>query len=164
MAEKLDEVIDELLKLKKYICQHKGNIDFPCIFCDDCPDGINVPQIYEFENGIGKKTINSSILSIKIPLQDEVERFLLRRLMSDMGGRHKLIMKEPEDGYEISFFISDDIVRYEEERERIKTFILNFPDYLRMQITYGKSNLNKWIRQVSNEIYSKITGTPLAAL
>ncbi len=164
MTEKIGEVIDEVLKLKKYICQHKGNIDYPCIFCDDCPEGMNVPQVFEFETGIGKKTINSSILSIRIPLQDEVERFLLRRLMSDVGGRHKLIMKEPEDGYEISFFISDDLVRYEEEKERVKNFILNFPDYLRMQITHGKSALNKWIRQVSNEIYSKITGTPLAAI
>jgi hypothetical protein len=116
--------------------------DHPC--CEDVPR-----QEIMFEGGQLVKQGNSAIVSLKLHFNDPVEQFIFERIRNELfrnpGPRVKVI-REPEEGYEISFFLNTEMVGTMEQRETLIKYWTDFSIKMRQVLTDGKMVINKFVR------------------
>lgn len=144
--EELADALRFLLELEPYTCPGRG-VDVPCILCEDLCGGAGYREV-ETKLGKGRKTINSSIVSLKFEKHDEIEGYLIRKLIRELS-RKRLNVVEPEEGYDISFlFTHEDRWRTDE----IISFIISLFDKVKVMMPEAKSILNSWIRKKVEEI------------
>ncbi len=135
-------------------CPKRGGIDFPCVICQQCEIG-EVEVILE-EDFLIEKTVNSAIISMLLKLEDEFEEVLLGRFLQSLGSKTSLVMKKPMEGYQVSFFIDQNAIASLEKKRKTETFILDFPNMWKSAMTKAKSVLNKWERDVVQDIASRL--------
>ncbi|MFX1505160.1 MAG: hypothetical protein ACFFDC_03505 [Promethearchaeota archaeon] len=116
--------------------------DHPC--CEDVPR-----EEIMFEDGQLVKKGNSAIVSLKLHFNDPVEVFIFDRIRNelwrDAGSRLKVI-REPEEGYQISFFLNTEMVANIEQRETLIDYWEKFSTEMRRVLTDGKMVINKYVR------------------
>lgn len=122
--------------------------DHPC--CEDVPR-----QEIMFKGGQLIKQGNSAIVSLKLHFNDPVEQFIFERIRNDLwrnpGSRLKVI-REPEEGYDISFFLNTEMVHTKEQREALMNYWSEFSRNLRQILTDGKMVFNKYVRDRASNI------------
>jgi hypothetical protein len=106
-------------------------------------------EVISFENGELIKQGNSAIVSLKLQLSDPVEQFIFDRIRNELwrnpGSRVKVI-REPEESYDISFFLNTEMVKTQEQRERLIEYWSEFARNMRRILTDGKMVINKYVR------------------
>jgi len=143
--EELADALRFLLDLEPYTCPKRG-VDIPCIVCEDVCGNVGYQEV-ETKLGRGRKTINSSIISLRFEKHDEVERYLVKRLVRELA-RKKLNVIDTEEGYDVTFlFTHEDRWRADE----IISFILNLFEKVKEMMAEAKSVLNSWIRKKVEE-------------
>ena len=121
-----------------------------CILDPDhpCCEGIERKTI-EFENGTLIKQGNSAIVSLRLSFNDAVEEFIFERIQNELwrqpGPKVKIIRK-PEDGYQISFFLNIEMVETVDQREALISYWRDFAINIRQVLTDGKMVINKFVR------------------
>lgn len=144
--EELADALRFLLELEPHTCPRRG-VDIPCILCEDPCSSANYQEV-ESKLGKGRRTINSSIISLKFEKRDEIEKYLIRKLVRELA-RKKLNVIEPEEEYDVGFlFTHEDRWRTDE----IIAFIVGLFDKVKVMMPEAKSLINSWIRKKAEEI------------
>jgi len=139
---RLDELIDEAFKLKNISCP-KGRVNYPCVFCLECKEANY--QEFNGNNIVLKKTVNSSLVELKIPIRDDLDVFFLKKFVKELASIKNYIMPNLSDDNRVVIF-----VKYEDTKDPIKLreirdFIIKFPVEIPALLTKGRSFINDWI-------------------
>ncbi|MFX0094115.1 MAG: hypothetical protein ACFFBD_20425 [Candidatus Hodarchaeota archaeon] len=138
-----------------YIDCDKTGFDAFCVVCPDCEHCQEfIPKSISFEVRGGKGKIfvfgNSAIISLKISFNDSIEEFIFDRIITELtrspGSLIKPI-KQAEEGYTISLFVEESMVRKKEDRQSIIDYLEEFPSTMREILSSGKITINEFIRQ-----------------
>jgi len=121
-------------------------MEFPCVFCEDDCTEFKKEQM-SFPNGMAFQTPNSSLIHMNLAFQDDVDKFLYSKINVEIGRETRIVMKEPEKGYDVSFFISYETVKSEKERKVVQDFVLAYREKIGGIIVAGKSQINVWTRK-----------------
>lgn len=135
--------------LRDVVCDKRG-VEPICVLCPDCDSCDMVPrEIVSFKNGQLIKQGNSAIVSLKLNFYDAVEQFIFNRIRNELwrnpGSRLKVI-REPEEGYQISFFLNTEMVKNVEQRKTLIEYWDSFSTNMRRILTDGKMVINKYVR------------------
>ncbi len=106
-------------------------------------------ETVEFKNGILIKQGNSAIVSLKLSFNDPVEEFIFDRIRNELWrnpGSHVKVIRSPEEGFQISFFLTLDMVKSEEQRRKLVAYWDDFAINIRQVLTDGKMAVNKFVR------------------
>ncbi|MFX1285173.1 MAG: hypothetical protein ACFFB5_16070 [Promethearchaeota archaeon] len=142
-------LLESNLVLQSVKCDKTG-VEPICVLCPDC-EGCETAlrEIINFKNGQLIRQGNSAIASLKLRFNDPVEQFIFERIRNelwrDAGSRLKVI-REPEEGYQISFFLNTEMVKTVEQRETLIDYWEKFSINMRRILTDGKMVINKYVR------------------
>jgi len=140
----INELLTIIKDLRPIKCDLKG-FDYPCILCLECPkanykeykiDGR--PEIFL------KKTVNSAILSVKIPTRDELDKLLVREIGKALKRKWTLILDPPEDGYDFSLLIKATDVSSPIVFNTIAKFLKEFVRNIMQALTEARSLIKRW--------------------
>jgi len=106
-----------------------------------------------FPNGTAIRTPNSALIHMNLAFQDDVDNFLYSKLNVEIGRMTKIVMKEAEKGYDVSFFISIDDVKNESEKKKIQGFLFGYREKIGALIVSGKSQINTWMRKAAGTLF-----------
>lgn len=128
----------------------KGAIEPICVLDPDHECCMDIPrEEIAFENGILVKQGNSAIISLKLQFSDPVEEFIFGRIRNELwrnpGSKIKVI-REPEEGYHISFFLNTEKVKTIVQRNELIGYWTSFAENMRRILTDGKMVINKYVR------------------
>ena len=144
----------EKVEFKPIECPKRGGIDFPCVICQECE--IGTPEVILEGDMLIEKTVNSAIVSIPLELEDDFEEMMLKSYLEKIGTKKSFIMKQPAEGYQVSFFIDSSMVKTRQQRKQVEEFILNFQRHWKSLLSRLKSLLNKWEREAVNDTLAKL--------
>ncbi len=155
MDESSLQLLESNLALHSVVCDKTG-VEPICVLCPDCECCDKVPrEIISFEKGQLIRQGNSAIVSLKLQFNDPVEQFIFDRIRNelwrDSGPRVKVI-REPEEGYHISFFLNTEMVKTKEQRQAIIDYWSEFGRNIRQILTDGKMVFNKYVRSRAGNI------------
>lgn len=130
-------------------CDRRG-VEPICVLCPESEECERVSrEIILFENGQLIRQGNSAIVSLKLQFNDPVEEFIFDRIRNELwrnaGSRVKVI-REPEEGYQISFFLNTEMVATTEQRATLIDYWEKFNINMRRILTDGKMVINKYVR------------------
>ena len=145
----VEEIIEKLKEMRRIECV-KG-IDYPCIACLECAQADF--HEYTVENVLLKWTANSAIVSIKLPLRDELDEFLLKELLRELSRTFRFILEKPEENYHISLFIRYTDMLDAKLSKQIETFILKDKKEIMSMITQGRIMIKDWARYVREKLH-----------
>ena len=127
-----------------------------CILDPDHPCCENIKrEIIEFKNGIMIKQGNSAIVSLKLTFNDPVEEFIFDHIRNELWrnpGPHVKVIRSPEEGYQISFFLTTEMVKTKDQREKLIAYWDDFAIKIRQVLTDGKMAVNKFVRSRSETL------------
>ncbi|MFX0122870.1 MAG: hypothetical protein ACFFAE_04475 [Candidatus Hodarchaeota archaeon] len=127
-----------------------GGMEPICILDPDHPCCADVPRKeIMFEGGQLVKQGNSAIVSLKLHFNDPVEEFIFDRIRNELwreAGSQLKVIREPEEGYQISFFLNTEMVKTVEQREALIDYWEKFSINMRRILTDGKMVINKYVR------------------
>ena len=146
----LDMIVVRCTTLERYFCRGKG-IEFPCVFCEDDCTEVQKEHI-NFSNGTAIRTPNSSLIHMNLGFKDDMDKFLYSKIKGEIGRATRIIMKEVESGYDVSFFISYEDVKSEKARKKLQDFMLAYPEKVGSLVVGGKSQINMWTRKAANTL------------
>ncbi len=140
----INEVIEKLKELHEVECG-KG-VNYPCVACLECPNAdYHEYQLDKF-NLTMKWTANSAIISIKLPLRDELDEFLHNELAKELSRRFNFIMDKPDDDAHISIFVRDSDINDDIKIKQIEAFLKKDLKELMAMITKGRILIKDWAR------------------
>jgi hypothetical protein len=130
-----------------------------CVLDPDHPCCENVArEVIPFNNGELVRQGNSAILSLKLSFNDPVENFIFERIRNELWrepGSHVKVIRVPEEGFELSFFLNIDMVKTKEQRENLIAHWNQLSVKMRQVLTDGKMVINKFVRQRSDVVRLK---------
>lgn len=145
----LEEVLDKITDLKPYNCPYR-HIDTPCVFCDEVECEKCSYEEFSLVNGLARKCVNSAVLSLNLPLKDELDTYILRKLTLRFGEDGVFrVMAKPEQGYHLSFFFMS---KTGENREKVKGIMLLFLDNIKGVLSEGRVVINNWVDKKRDEL------------
>lgn len=149
MDESSLPLLESNLTLHPVRCDKTG-VEPICVLCPDCEDCERVPrEVILFENEQLIKQGNSAIFSLKLHFNDPVEEFIFDRIRNELwrdAGQRLKVIREPEEGYQISFFLNTEMVKTVEQREALIDYWERFSTNMRRILTDGKMVINKYVR------------------
>jgi hypothetical protein len=84
-----------------------------------------------------------------LQFNDPVEQFIFDRIRNELWrnpGSSVKVIREPEEGFDISFFLNMEMVKTTEQREALITYWEGFSGNLRRILTDGKMVIGKFVR------------------
>jgi hypothetical protein len=121
-----------------------------CILDPEHPCCENIKrETIKFKNGILVKQGNSAIVSLKLTFNDAVEEFIFDRIRNELhrnSGSQVKVIRNPEEGYQISYFLNVEMVKSEDQRKQLIAYWADFALNLRQALTDGKMVINKFVR------------------
>ncbi len=128
----------------------KGAVEPICILDPDHECCMDIPrEEISFESGLLVKHGNSAIVSLKLQFSDPVEEFIFDRIRNELwreSGSKLKVIRQPEEGFHISFFLNVDNVKTVEQRTALIEYWSNFAVNMRRILTDGKMVINKYVR------------------
>ncbi|WEU40407.1 MAG: hypothetical protein OdinLCB4_000280 [Candidatus Odinarchaeum yellowstonii] len=144
----LEEVLDKITDLKPYNCPYR-NVDTPCVFCEEVDCDKCDYEEYSLANGLAKKCVNSAILSLNLPVKDELDTYIIRKLTRGFGEEGVFrVMSKPEQGYHLSFFFMSNTG---ERRDKVKTVMLSLLENIKGFLAEGRVVINNWVDKKRSE-------------
>jgi hypothetical protein len=148
------ELNESHLILKEIDTGGRTGIDTICVFSPDSEFCKHIPRetiAFQLKKASGEliRHGNSAILSLKLSFSDEVEKFVFERIRVELVRSPSSQIKplrEPEEGFDISFFLDVDMVESLDQRKKLVEYINAFPDKMRHATTRGKMRLSDLIR------------------
>lgn len=145
--------LKELLTFFSVECPQRGGINFPCIICLSCSIGTEGYQQILIENMFVETALNSAIISVDLNLESDFEGMLLKRLLVQLSRNSPYVLKEAQEGSDISFYLDYDMVQSNPEIvDKISYMIHNFKSLMRQELTKGRGYVNKWIREAEKAV------------
>ena len=130
-----------------------------CILDPDHPCCANIKrETIEFKNGLLVKQGNSAIVSLKLSFNDPVEEFIFDRIRNELhrnSGSLVKVIRNPEEGYQISFFLNVEMVKSEDQRKQLIAYWADFALNQRQALTDGKMVINKFFRNRAESLRLK---------
>ena len=130
-----------------------------CILDPEHPCCENIKkETIKFKNGVLVKQGNSAIVSLKLSFNDAVEEFIFDRIRNELyrkSGSSVKVIRNPEEGYQISFFLNIEMVKTQDQREQLITYWADFAINLRQALTDGKMVINKFVRNRADSLRLK---------
>ena len=121
-----------------------------CILDPEHPCCENIKrETIKFKNGILVKQGNSAIVSLALSFNDAVEEFIFDRIRNELHRKSSSqvkVIRNPEEGYQISFFLNIEMVKSKDQREQLIAYWADFAINLRQALTDGKMVINKFVR------------------
>ncbi|MFX0014634.1 MAG: hypothetical protein ACFFB2_05765 [Promethearchaeota archaeon] len=147
-------LLESNLILRSVSCDKTG-VEPICVLCPECEGCEWVSrEIITFEEGQLIRQGNSAILSLTLHFNDPVEEFIFDRIRNELwrnaGARLKVI-REPEEGYQISFFLNTEMVETVEQRKTLIDYWKKFSINMRRILTDGKMVINKYVRSKAED-------------
>ncbi|MHA1409423.1 MAG: hypothetical protein ACTSQY_03720 [Candidatus Odinarchaeia archaeon] len=140
----LEEVLDRITDLKPVNCPYR-HVDTPCVFCDDVDCEKCNYQEFRLANGLARKCVNSAVLNLSLPLKDELDVYILRKLTNRFGEDGVFrVMQKPEQGYNLSFFFMS---KTGENRDKVKGILLAFLENIKGILSEGRVAINNWVEK-----------------
>ena len=106
-------------------------------------------ETIKFKNGVLVKQGNSAIVSLNLAFNDAVEEFIFDRIRNELhrnSDSNVKVIRNPEEGYQISFFLNIEMVETQDQREKLIAYWADFSINLRQALTDGKMVINKFVR------------------
>ncbi|MHA1910720.1 MAG: hypothetical protein ACTSYA_03400 [Candidatus Kariarchaeaceae archaeon] len=145
--------LKELLSFKTVECPQRGGINFPCVVCMNCKIGTEGYQQTMFDNMFVETSINSAIISVDLDLESDFEGILLKKLLVQLSRNSPYVLKEAQEGSDISFYIDYDMVHQNPDIiNKLSNIIHNFKSMMRQELTKGRGYVNKWIREAEQSM------------
>jgi hypothetical protein len=136
--------------LKLYSVPCTAGMEPMCILDPDHPCCAEIRrEVIEFENGVLVKQGNSAIVSLRLSFNDPVEEFIFDRIRNELWrepGSAVKVIRNPEEGFHISFFLNTEMVSSQTQRENLIAYWSKFAINLRQILTDGKMVINKFVR------------------
>ncbi|MHA1947291.1 MAG: hypothetical protein ACXAC6_06755 [Candidatus Hodarchaeales archaeon] len=130
-----------------------------CILDPEHPCCENIKrETIKFKNGILVKQGNSAIVSLALTFNDAVEEFIFDRIRNELhrqSGSQVKVIRNPEEGYQISFFLNTEMVKSEDQRKQLIAYWADFAINLRQALTDGKMVINKFVRNRAESLRLK---------
>ena len=127
-----------------------------CVLDPEHPCCENIKrETIKFKNGILVKQGNSAIVSLKLSFNDAVEEFIFDRIRNELhrnSDSQVKVIRNPEKGYQISYFLNVEMVKSEDQRKRLIAYWADFAINLRQALTDGKMVINKFVRNRSESL------------
>jgi hypothetical protein len=121
-----------------------------CILDPDHPCCVEIKrEVIEFKDGLVVKQGNSAIVSLKLRFNDPVEEFIFERIRNELWrepGSAVKVIRNPEEGFQISFFLNTEMVSSPSQRQNLIAYWSEFSINLRQILTDGKMVINKFVR------------------
>ena len=145
--------LKELLNFMTVECPQRGGINFPCIICLSCSIGTEGYQQTMMENMFVETALNSAIISVDLHLESDFEGILLKKLLVQLSRNSPYVLKEAQEGTDISFYLDYDMVHQNPEIiNTLSNIIQNFKSLMRQELTKGRGYVNKWIREAEQSV------------
>ncbi len=142
--------LEEFRILKPIECPSRGGINFPCAICRECEIGA-VTQTFE-ENMLIESTVNSVLIHINLDLGDEFERFVLKRLKSELSKNIPQVQKGDWDEGDITILVDDALSQNEESLKKIEWLLWYLPNKWKQLAISAKQVFSKWENQTVKQI------------
>ncbi len=147
------------LLLQSISCDKTGYDAF-CVICPECEccDKVTRKTIpFNIPGGRGELIThgNSAIISLKLTFNDVVEEFIFERIRVELTRNPGSLIKpirEPEEGFHISFFLEEGMVRERNQRQSLLKYLEIFPDAMRQVLSRGKMTINNFVRKQAKEL------------
>ena len=139
-------------KLKPIECPTRGFINFPCAICQECEIGAVDLQ---FDKGILiENTVNSILIHLELPMRkdDPIEKSILDSLKAGLATKISAIQKGTWEGGDISFLLTDEMVKDKSLVENTRRFIYDFPGLWSQLAIEGKRQLTEWSKNNTNKL------------
>ncbi|MHA2494500.1 MAG: hypothetical protein ACXAEI_03345 [Candidatus Hodarchaeales archaeon] len=148
------ELNESHLTLREIDTGGRTGIDTICVFSPDSEFCKHIPRetiVFELKKASGEliRHGNSAILSLKLSFSDEVEKFVFERIRVELirsPSSQIKPLREPEESFDISFFLDVDMVETLDQRKKLLEYVNAFPDKMRQATTRGKMRLTNLIR------------------
>ena len=145
--------LKELLNFITVECPSRGGINFPCVLCLSCEIGTEGYQQVMLDNMFVETALNSAIISVDLNLDSDFEGILLKKLLVQLSRNSPYVLKEAQEGSDISFYLDYDMVQQNPELiETMSRIIQNFKSHMRQELTKGRGYVNKWIREAEKSV------------
>ena len=85
---------------------------------------------------------------------DEVEKFVFERIRFELVRNPSSLIKplrEPEEGFHISFFLDVPMVETLEQRKKLLEYVNTFPEKMQQATTRGKMRLSNLVRKEATD-------------
>ncbi len=137
----------------------KSGLETICVFSPNSEYCKDIPrQTIQFQvKGANGELIchgNSALLSLKLTIKEVVERFIFERIRTELIRRPSSqikLLRDPEEGFDITFFLDVSMVQTLEQRRDIVQYINNFPEKMRGATTRGKMSINDFVRKQAED-------------
>lgn len=112
--------MDELFNLSDPLCPL--GYSQPCIYCLQCPQA----NYREFtgSNYQLRKTTNSAILNLRLPVRDDLERLIVETVVRELPRHFWFVLDRPEEGWHVSIFVRKGDVWARRRIERVISWFL----------------------------------------
>ena len=145
--------LKELLNFTTVECPQRGGINFSCIICQNCEIGTEGYQQILLDNMFVETSINSAIISVDLGLESDFEGILLKKLLVQLSRNSPYVLKDAQDGSDISFYLDYDMVQQDPDIiNKMSDIISNFKSHMRQELTKGRGYINKWIREAEKSM------------
>lgn len=149
------QINESHLTLREIDTGGRTGIDTICVFSPEsefCKHLSRETIAFQLKEASGEliRHGNSAILSLKLNFSDNVEKFVFERIRVDLVRNPSSQIKplrEPEEGFHISFFLDVNMVETLDQRKKLLEYINTFPDKMREATTRGKMRLSDLIRK-----------------
>ena len=142
--------LEEFRTLKPIECPSRGGINFPCAICRECDIG-SVTQTFE-ENMLIESTVNSVLIHLNLEIGDEFERFVLKRLKSELSKQIPQVQKGDWDEGDITILVDDALSQNEEDLRKIEWLLWYLPNKWKQLAISAKQVFSKWESQTVKQI------------
>ena len=145
--------LNELLNFITVDCPQRGGINFPCVVCLSCKIGTEGYQQTLLDNMFVETALNSAIISVDLGLESDFEGILLKKLLVQLSRNSPYVLKEAQEGSDISFYLDYDMVQQNPDIiNKMSIIISNFKSLMRQELTKGRGFVNKWIREAEKSM------------
>ncbi len=142
--------LEEFRSLSPIECPTRGGINFPCAVCRECEIG-SVTQTFE-EDMLIESTVNSVLVHLNLDVGDEFERFVLKRLKTELSKQIPAVQKGDWDEGDISILVDDALASNEDELKKIEWLLWYLPRNWKQMAISAKQTFSKWEAQTVKQI------------
>jgi len=144
----LAQPLDNLAPIE---CPQRGDINFPCVICQECEIGeviMTSGDGYMIEN-----TVNSILIHMELGIQDDpLERAALQFIKNGLSEKIPAIQKGRWEMGEFQIMLTDSMVEDKELVDNVKKFMEEFPRQFRQMMIGAKRALSTWAEKETKQL------------
>ncbi len=144
--------LDDLKELKPIECPSRGQINFPCVICQDCEIGLAEET---FGDGVLiETTVNSILVHLNLELKENtpMEKFVLGLLKTSLSKIVPYVQKSDYELGDLTIMITDDKKDDTELIKHINDFLSGFILRWRQLSIESNRMLKDWADRIGKQL------------